>query len=224
MNFLLDTADLEEIKEGLDIFPLAGVTTNPSILAKSGQPMFKQLNAIRQLIGKDRMLHAQVMGDTCEEMLLDAAAMVKAVDKDLYIKVPVSREGLKAIRELKKQNYHVTATALFTYEQAILASRAGADFVAPYISRMMRNGIDAYGEVEAMEISFEENGMDTQVLAASFQNSDQIASCIASGAGYVTAKLVNLYEMIDHPLTDDAIQGFKGDWQKAYDGVLPQNM
>lgn len=224
MKFLLDTANLDEIKEGIDIFPIAGVTTNPSILAKSGAPMFEHLRSIRKIIGKDRMLHAQVMGDTCEEMLKDAAKMRQEVDEDLYIKVPVTREGLKAIRLLKEQGYKVTATALFTYDQAILAAGAGADFVAPYISRMMRCGMDAYNEIDKMAITFDEQQLPTQILAASFKKGDQISHSIANGAGYITAQLVNLYEMIDHDMSEEAINGFKEDWQKAYDGVLPQNM
>lgn len=224
MKFLLDTADLEEIKRGLDIFPLAGVTTNPSILAKSGAPMYEHLRKIRELIGKDGYLHAQVMGDTCELMIKDAKKMCAEVGDDLYIKVPMTQEGLKAIRELKKLGFHVTATAVFSYGQALLAAEAGADFVAPYISRMMRGGIDAYEVVNKISTTYLMNDCSTHILAASFKDSSQVDACFDNGCEFVTATLAILEQMLAHPLTDEAVAGFVSDWQKAYHGVLPQDM
>ncbi|MEG2573016.1 MAG: fructose-6-phosphate aldolase [Erysipelotrichaceae bacterium] len=224
MEFLLDSADLDEIKEAFEVFPLAGVTTNPTIIAKSKKEMFGQLRAIRAIIGKDAMLHVQVLGERCDLMLLDAEAIVKEIDRDVYIKVPLTKEGLKAMKSLKKQGYKVTATAVFNYKQSLIASGIGVDYVAPYISRMMRNGIDAYGEVELMATTFKENACSTKILAASFQNSEQMSCCIAMGADCVTAKLADYYEMIEHPLTTQAVKGFREDWQKVYQDKYPFQM
>ena len=224
MKLLLDTADLKEIEEGMAYYPMIGVTTNPSILAKSGQPMFEHLRNIRKIIGPDNLLFAQVMGSTCEEMVADAKRMVEEVDQDLHIKVPMTQEGLKAIKELKAKGYKVLATAVFSTQQAMLAAAADADFVAPYISRMMLAGMDAYGIIEEISMAYAEHGMHTKIIAASFKDSVQVEKCILAGSPYITATLPIYKQMLAEKLTDVAIKGFEADWEKAYNGVLPHKM
>lgn len=224
MKLLLDTANLEDIKEGMEYYPMIGVTTNPSILAKSGEPMFDHLRKIRQIIGRDKLLFAQVMGETYEEMMADAKRMVEEVDEDLHIKVPMTQEGLKAIKAMKAQGYKVLATAVFSAQQAMLAGAAGADFVAPYISRMMQAGMDAYAIIEEIAITYEEHSIETKIIAASFKHSVQVEKCILAGSPYITATLPIYKQMLAEPLTDVAVKGFQNDWQNAFDGVLPHKM
>ena len=135
MLYLLDTANVKEIEKAAEVFPLAGVTTNPSIIAQEKRSFFTILKEIRAIIG-DRMLHAQVLGETCEDIIRDAETLQEKIGGNLYIKVPVSIEGYKAMPKLKQMGMKVTATAIYTPGQALLAAQAGVDFTAPYLNRI----------------------------------------------------------------------------------------
>ena len=133
MKYLLDTANLNEIKEYTDIFPIDGITSNPSIVKREGKiKFFEHMNNIRSIIGIDKTLHIQVTSMETEGMLQDADTLLNKVDSQIYIKIPVTMEGIKAIKILKSRGIHVTATAIYGKSQAFLALEAGADYLAPY--------------------------------------------------------------------------------------------
>lgn len=186
MEILLDTANISLIERYCDIYNITGVTSNPTIISKEKGEFFPTLLRIREIIG-DRQLHVQVTAETREGMLKEASAIVEKLGKDTYIKVPTTEVGIGVMRRLKEQGYHVTATAIYSLQQAALAASVGADYAAPYVNRIS----NAYGSAQAVisDIAklFAMQKVQTKILAASFKNTDQIMQCLLSGAEAVTA-------------------------------------
>ena len=215
MLYLLDTANLDEIQKAQETFPLAGVTTNPTIVSHERREFFPLLKDIRACIG-DRMLHAQVVGKTCAEMLKDAQALQEKVGGNLYIKVPVSPQGYMAMREPKKQGYKVTATAIYTPGQALLAANCGVDFTAPYINRIDNISGMGVNVVQMITTLFRLHSLPTKVLAASFKNIQQVNDVSLAGCQAITIGPDILWKLAEHPLTDMSIDQFDQDWEGVY--------
>ena len=216
MMYILDTANTAKIKELIEFFPVAGVTTNPTIISREKKEFFPLIKEIRDIIGSDRMLHIQVTSDEAEDMVKEAEAIRKAVGGNLYIKVPISRQGLKATIELKKRGFNVTETAIFTQQQAMVAASAGADFVAPYVNRLdniISDGVNVVTEIVEM---FRSHNSKCKVLAASFKNVEQVHKVSLTGAYSVTINPELFDMLIYHPLTYYAIDDFTKDWESVY--------
>lgn len=215
MIYMLDTANIEAIKKAVDLYPLAGVTTNPSIIAKENRPFAEILREIRRAIGKDRMLHAQVMGKTADVMVPEALAL-REIDPDLIIKVPVTPQGIKAMKSLKELSIRITATAILTPQQALMAAVAGAEFLAPYVNRL--DNICANGTMVAAEIAhlIEVYQLDAKVLAASFKNVQQVHEVAKAGVQSVTIAPDVFDQLLVHPLTNSGVAGFTTDWDSVY--------
>jgi fructose-6-phosphate aldolase 2 len=215
MIYMLDTANLEAIRKAVDLYPLAGVTTNPSIVAKENKPLKEILQGIREVIGSGRMLHAQVMGTTAEVMVREAEAM-REIDPPLIIKVPVTPQGIKAMKLLKEKDIRITATAILTPQQALMAAKAGAEFLAPYVNRL--DNICSDGTLVAAEIVhlLEVYGLKSKVLAASFKNVQQVHEVAKAGAQAVTIAPDVFDQLLKHPLTDSGVAGFTADWEAVY--------
>ena len=218
MLYLLDTANAGEIARLVDAYPVCGVTTNPAILGQEGAEPARQLRLIRQAIGPQRMLHAQVTGKDAETMVREALALRDAVGESFYVKIPAVPEGLRAMPALKKEGLKVTATAIFDTSQALLFARAGADFVAPYVSRLDNIGADGVDIVEEIMHDFKEYGVTTGVLAASFRTADQIRRLAKHGITAVTVTPAFLEALLWHPMTDDAMRRFDAAWAKLTGG------
>ncbi|MDD7446875.1 MAG: transaldolase family protein [Clostridiales bacterium] len=218
MLYLLDTANADEIARLVDAYPVCGVTTNPAILGQEGAEPARQLRLIRQAIGPQRMLHAQVTGKDAETMVREALALRDAVGESFYVKIPAVPEGLRAMPALKKEGLKVTATAIFDTSQALLFARAGADFVAPYVSRLDNIGADGVDIVEEIMHDFKEYGVTTGVLAASFRTADQIRRLAKHGITAVTVTPAFLEALLWHPMTDDAMRRFDAAWAKLTGG------
>ena len=186
MKFIIDDADVEAIKNLYEYFPVEGVTTNPSILAKSKRPPYEVLGEIREFIGKDADLHVQVVSKSAEDMVTEAKEMQKRLGENTYIKVPTTREGLKAMKLLSAKGVKITATAIYTPMQAFLAAKAGAAYAAPYVNRIDNLGADGIETVKKIHDIFQNNGLKTEVLAASFKNSQQVLELCAYGIGAAT--------------------------------------
>ena len=216
MIYLLDTADLSAIKHCNEFYPLAGVTTNPSIISKANTDFWPLVEEIRKIIGPDKMLHVQTTKETAEEIVEEAKLLKERLGGVFYVKIPISEEGLKATRMLKKIGIGVTVTAIFTPPQALIAAMAGADFVAPYVNRLDNIVGDGCAVVGEIVNQFEIYGMDCQVLAASFKNVEQVHKCASVGCHSVTVSLDILQGIISHPMTDAAIEGFDRDWAGVY--------
>lgn len=216
MLYLLDTADVRAIARCTDIFPLAGVTTNPTLVARAKRPLLDLLTEIRSIIGEHAMLHAQVMGADAETMVAEAARLCDRFGPNLYPKIPVTPQGLRAIRMLAASGIAVTATAIAAPQQALLAARAGAAFTAPYVNRIDNVSGDGPGVVSQMVHLFSHFGLPTRVLAASFKNVQQVHAVAMAGAHSATMSPDLLEAVLSHPLTDSGVAGFNQDWAAAF--------
>ena len=216
MLYILDTADLAAIKHCNEFYPLAGVTTNPSIIAKENCDFWKLVKEIRSIIGEDKMLHVQTTQKTAEKIVEEAKLLKKELKGNFFVKIPINEEGLKATMELKKQGIGVLMTAIFTPAQALMAARAGADFVAPYVNRIDNILGDGTAVVAEIVKQFQLYGTDCRVLAASFKNAEQVHKCASVGCQCVTVTADILKALISHPMTDAAIAGFDKDWSAVY--------
>ncbi len=215
MEYMIDSANLEKIREINDIYPIVGVTTNPSILAKCDIDVISAIKGIREIIG-NKMLHVQVLSTTFNEMIEEADKLVKLGGQNTYVKIPVSTDGIKAIRYLTEKGYNVTATAIFTPQQALMAASCGAKYVAPYVNRL--DNIAVNGVVIAKEIQklLQESDLDCKVLAASFSTVEQLHKISLEGIACMTIPIDLFPKMIQHPLTDKAIKDFVKDGKKYY--------
>lgn len=216
MLYLIDTANLAAIKKCCEYFPVAGVTTNPTIVSKEKTDFRNLVCSIREIIGDKKMLHVQTTATEAEEILKEAKMIKSAVGGNFYLKIPITREGLKATAMCKDAGINVTMTAIFTQPQALLAANAGADFVAPYINRLDNIVSDGVHVVSEIVNIFKEYNIKTQVLAASFKNVEQVHKVSMTGAHSVTIN-PDLFDMlIYHPLTYYAIDDFNKDWEMVY--------
>lgn len=216
MLYLLDTANIEEIKRAFDLYPMSGVTTNPTIISKENRNFIEVLEDIRNIIGKDKMLHIQAVSTKAEEIVKEAEYLKEAIGGNLYIKVPVIPEGIKAMKILKEKRIKITATAIFTAEQALMAAIAGAEFTAPYVNRIDNisgDGVDVVAQIVKL---FELHNLDAKVLAASFKNVQQVHKIALTGAQSVTVNAEIMYKLLEHPLTDWSVDQFIKDWEKVY--------
>lgn len=216
MELLFDTANIEEIKKYMQIYPITGITSNPSILKAEGKiDFFKQLKEIREVIGKDKTLHVQITTNTAEEMILEADAILANVDKDVYIKIPTTEEGLKAMRALKEKGVGVTATAIYTKFQGLMAILAGADFIAPYCNRMENLDVDFEDCIESFRYAIEENNSSCKILAASFKNIAQVNKAFMAGAQTATVQPAMLHSVFEMAAVKKAEEDFKKDWESV---------
>jgi fructose-6-phosphate aldolase 2 len=216
MLYILDTANLEEIKRAFDLYPMSGVTTNPTIISKENRNLLDILKEIREAIGEDKMLHVQALGLTAEEIVKEAEYLTEAIGGNLYIKIPVIPEGIKAMKILKKKGIKITATAIFTAQQALMAAVAGAEFVAPYVNRIDNisgNGAEVVAQIVHL---FKIHDIGAKVLAASFKNVQQVHDVALAGGQSVTVSAEIMDALLSHPLTDSSISKFATDWQGVY--------
>lgn len=214
MRLLIDNADIQKIKEAYSIFPLQGVTTNPSILAAGGRPPFEVLREIREFIGKQADLHVQVVAREAEGILADADRILQELGANTYVKVPVTQAGLQAMKSLKRQGIRITATAIYTPMQAYLAGEAGAEYAAPYVNRIDNLGADGIRTAKMMHDIFTCNDMPVHVLAASFKNSQQVIELCAHGIGAATVTPDILFGLLRNDSVDRAIDVFTADFEK----------
>ena len=218
MEWMIDTANLKAIKEAVDMLPVTGVTTNPSIL-KAELPFDyeEQLKKIRLLMPGCSM-HVQLGSEECGAMLEEAADLRALLGKDIYVKVPVTENGIKAIRLLKKRGMNVTATAIYYPMQGMLAVSAGADYLAPYCNRMEQNEIDFGKAIGQMRDMIDLGNYPAKILGASFKNAGQVVRAIDCGAHAVTVALDLLRSALKSALVTDAVAAFTRDYQRITTG------
>ncbi len=216
MLYLLDTADLEEIKRTFDLYPLKGVTTNPTIIAKENDSFLAILNNIREIIGAEKMLHVQALGTTAEEIVKEAEYLNEKIGGELYVKIPVIPEGIKAIRILTEKGINTTATAIFSQQQALMAATAGADFVAPYINRIGNTNINGIKVVEEIVQLLDLHNLECKVLAASFKNAQQVHEVTLAGARAATINANLIDKLLEHSGTEWSVNQFIDDWESVY--------
>lgn len=222
MEIMFDTVDLDQIRTCAEIYPFTGVTSNPSIVKQAGKvDFFRHLNAVRSIIGKERTLHVQVVAQQCDRIVEEAERIREKIDDRVCIKIPVSEEGLKAIRILKAKDFRVTATCIYTKIQGDLAILAGVDYIAPYFNRMENMSIDPRATIRHFAEFIGRCSADTKILAASFKNIGQVTDAFDSGAHCVTLNPGLLHDALNAAFIQDAVDKFAGDWYSIYgDGKL----
>ncbi len=217
MEFIVDTVDLNEIQDAVDHLPLAGVTSNPSIVKKtSPKEFFPHMRKIREIIGDERSLHIQVTALTSEEQMKEAHRIFEEVDENVYIKVPVDWEGLRTIRELKKEGRNVTATAVYDIMQAYEALAAGADYIAVYVNRVGSMGGDPYELVANVEKVIARDGYNCKMLGASFHSVQQVRDTLNAGAQAVTVPVGILKGTFANANIHKAVEDFNHDFEDVY--------
>ena len=215
MELIIDSSNIEQIKELNDLLTITGVTTNPTILTKSGREAMDVVKDLCEVLSEDQLLFIQTV-QTSFEGIMEEAKMISSIrNKNMYVKIPVTHEGLRAIRECKKLGIHTLATAIYTADQAFLAAMNGAEYLAPYTNRMCNYG-DGVQDVKDLIEMLRVNHMPAKVIAASFKNTYQVHELIKAGIQAVTVPCDVLYQMIDHPGTKIAVGEFSVNWQRAY--------
>ncbi|MEQ8155529.1 MAG: transaldolase family protein [Clostridiaceae bacterium] len=214
MKLIVDYANLDQIKELYDYYALDGVTTNPSILAKEGKNPYEILKAIREFIGAEAELHVQVVSAEAESMIKEAHRIQEELGVNTYVKIPVTREGLKAMKALAAEGANITATAIYTQMQAYLAGKAGAHYAAPYVNRIDNLGADGVKVAKEIHDIFKNNGLKTEVLAASFKNSQQVLELAKYGVGASTISPDVIEGLIKLDAAAAAVAAFTKDFEE----------
>lgn len=216
MEFILDTADLEAVKQLDELLTIEGVTTNPSIITKSGKTPEQVIKEFVEYLRPEQKFFVQVVSTDYEQMLEEARYICSLRPKNTYVKIPVTHNGYKAIKQLKSEGLGVLATAIYSADEAFLAAMNGADYLAPYVNRMCNYG-DGIGQVLDLLQMLETQGFEnTKVIAASFKNVEQVHALIAAGIQSVTVPPEVVFTMIDHPGTKIAVDEFSVAWREAY--------
>lgn len=217
MEFILDTVDLEEIKDGVDHMPIAGVTSNPSIVKKTApEDFFGHMRSVREIIGKERSLHVQVISLDAASIVEEAHRILKEIDDEVFIKVPVSYEGLKAIKILKEEGVNITATAVYDLMQAYFALTAGVDYIAPYVNRIGNLGGNPMELISDLQDRIENDGYNCKIVAASFKGVEQVKNAFTYGAEAITAPYAILKQVFANPNIEKAVTDFNQDWYSVY--------
>lgn len=215
MELYLDTADVDAIKRLAAILPIKGVTTNPSIVAKSGKPIFELLTELQDLLGADKVLFAQVLSSDAKAMIKEAEQLRKVVP-NIVTKIPVNAEGLKAIKALSEQGIATLGTAVYGAGQGFLAALAGAKYIAPYVNRIDAQGGNSKDTVQELQKLLDLHCPESIVLAASFRTPRQALDCLLAGCQGVTLPVDVAELFISDPAVDAAITKFEQDWCKAF--------
>jgi len=215
MKFFIDTANLEQIKEGQDMGILDGVTTNPSLMAKEGikgeENILNHYKAICEIVDGD--VSAEVIATDYEGMIKEGEALA-ALHPQIVVKVPVTENGIKAIKYLSSKNIRTNCTLIFSAGQALLAAKAGATYVSPFIGRLDDNSTDGIDLIAQIVDFFNFYGYETEVLAASIRHTMHIIRCLEVGADVATCPLSAIKGLLNHPLTDIGLEKFLSDYNK----------
>jgi transaldolase len=212
MKLFIDTANIDEIREVGSWGILEGVTTNPSLIAKEGRDFKEVIKEITQIV--DGPISAEVTSMIAEEMLKEAEDLVK-IHKNIVIKVPMTEEGLKAVKGFKAKGVKTNVTLVFSAPQALMAAKAGATYVSPFLGRLDDIGHVGMELVKDIVEIFDIYLIETQVIAASIRHPLHIVDAAKAGAHIATTPYKVFKQMIKHPLTDIGIENFLKDWEKA---------
>ncbi len=213
MKFFLDTANLEELRKGADWGIVDGVTTNPSLIAKEGIPIEDQIRRICAIVDGDSS--AEVVATKYEEMVGEARQLAR-LHKNVVVKVPLTRDGIKTTAQLSKEGIRFNVTLCFSAGQAILAAKAGATYVSPFVGRLDDIAQDGMELIRQICTIYKNYGFGTQVLAASLRSPLHVAQAALAGAHVGTLPFKVLDQLFNHPLTDKGLDQFLKDYAKAF--------
>lgn len=213
MLICIDDADIQKIKRIYEFYPVDGVSTNPSILAKTGKNPYEVLKAIRAVIGADAELFVQATSPVAEIMVEEARRIVAEVGERTLIKIPCTPEGFKAMQMLRKEGIRFIGTGIYTAMQGFLAAKCGAEYVAPYINRIDNMGFDGVQVAKDIHDAITGSGYDCGLLAASFKNSQQVLELTKYGVKAVTLAPDIIEGLVKNAAIDAAIDQFTADFQ-----------
>lgn len=214
MKLLIDDAHIDKIEKLYEFFPISGVTTNPTILSKVGGNPFDTLRQIRKFIGEDADLHVQAVSRTAEKIVDEARYIVDQLGANTYVKIPAVPEGFKAMKILlNTSEILITATAIYTPMQAFIAGQCGASYAAPYVNRIDNMGFNGINVAQEIQQIFSVNRMETEVIAASFKNSQQVLELCKCGVGAATVAPEILSALIKNSAITDAVENFITDFE-----------
>ncbi|AHF08291.1 fructose-6-phosphate aldolase [Desulfitobacterium metallireducens] len=211
MQFFLDSANLEEINQAWNMGVIAGVTTNPSLVAKEGKDFHTLLQEVVQVV--DGPISAEVIALDRDGMLKEARELA-GMHKNIVVKIPMTEEGLKAVKVLSQEGINTNVTLIFNAIQALLAARAGATYVSPFLGRLDDIGENGLNLVEEICDIFSIHGIETKVIAASIRNPVHVTESAKLGVDFATVPFKVLLQLFKHPLTDAGIEKFLADWKK----------
>lgn len=210
MKFFLDTANLDEIETAREFGLIEGVTTNPSLVAKEGISFHDRLKEITAIISGS--VSAEVIGLEAEEMIKEGRELA-AIAPNITVKIPMTHDGMRAVSVLSKENIKTNVTLIFSANQALVAARAGATYVSPFVGRLDdigHSGADVIAEIREI---YDIHGLDTQIIGASIRHPQHVTEAALSGAHIATLPYKVLVQLFKHPLTDWGIEAFLRDWE-----------
>ena len=216
MKFFIDTANVNEIREANDMGIICGVTTNPSLIAKEGRDFTQVIQEIADIVDGPISGEVKATTITAEGMIAEGREIAK-IHSNMVVKIPMTKEGLKAIRVLSAEGIKTNCTLIFSPTQALLAARAGATYVSPFLGRLDDISTAGLKLIEDITCIFSKyDDISTQIICASVRNPMQIVECAKYGADIATAPFKVLMQMMCHPLTDQGIEKFKADYQAVF--------
>ncbi len=215
MKLFIDTANVEHIREIAELGILSGVTTNPTLIAKEGRDFKEVLKEITSLV--DGPVNGEVISLKAEEMIEEGREIAK-MHKNMIVKIPMTKEGLKAVKTLSSEGIKTNVTLIFSANQALFAAIAGATYVSPFVGRLDDTLHDGIQVVEEIRDIFDIYGFDTEIISASIRSPKQLADSAKAGAHIATVPYAVFDKAFTHPLTDKGIEAFLSDWDKVFGG------
>lgn len=215
MKFFIDTANVEDIKKANDMGVICGVTTNPSLIAKEGKNFNDVIKEITSIV--DGPISGEVKATTikAEDMILEAREISK-IHKNMVVKIPMTVEGLKAVKVLSKEGIKTNVTLIFSANQALLAARAGATYVSPFLGRLDDISTDGLELIRTIADIFATHDIDTEIISASVRHPIHVTECALAGADIATVPYNVIEQMTKHPLTEQGIEKFKKDYEAVF--------
>ena len=215
MRFFVDTANVEEIRKANDMGVICGVTTNPSLIAKEGRDFNEVIKEITSIV--DGPISGEVKATTtdAEGMIAEGREIAK-IHPNMVVKIPMTVEGLKAVKVLSAEGVKTNVTPIFTANQALLAARAGATYVSPFLGRLDDISVKGSELIEEIAEMFAVSGIETQIIAASIRNPIHVTECALAGADIATVPYKVIEQMTHHPLTDAGIEKFQADYKAVF--------
>lgn len=215
MKFFIDTANVDDIRKANDMGVICGVTTNPSLIAKEGRDFKKTIEEITTIV--DGPISGEVKATTvkAEDMIAEGREIAK-IHKNMVVKIPMTIEGLKAVKVLSKEGIKTNVTLIFSANQALLAARAGATYVSPFLGRLDDISTDGLELIRTISDIFATHGIETEIISASVRHPIHVTECALAGADIATVPYNVIEQMTKHPLTDQGIEKFKKDYEAVF--------
>ena len=213
MKLFLDTANVEHIKEANEMGVICGVTTNPSLIAKEGRDFNEVIKEITEIV--DGPISGEVVSEDAEGMIKEGRE-IAAIHKNMIVKIPMTVEGLKAVKVLAREGIKTNLTLIFSANQALLAANAGATYVSPFLGRVDDISMDGMELVRTIAEIFEVHEINTEIIAASVRHPIHVIEAARVGAHIATVPYALVMQMVKHPLTDAGLEKFKADWAAAF--------